>query len=57
MASPYGNGSATPPDPNRIIQEAFDSLGKRFPSGAFGPLALVIAAALWAASGLYQVEP
>lgn len=57
MASPYGNGSAKPPDPNRIIQEAFDSLGRRVPSGAFGPLALVIAAALWAASGIYQVGP
>lgn len=57
MAGSFGNGAAKPPDPNRIIQEAFDSLGRRFPSGAFGPIAAAIAFALWMASGLYQVGP
>ncbi|TFH20419.1 MAG: FtsH protease activity modulator HflK [Myxococcales bacterium] len=57
MANDFGNGSAHPPDPNRIIQEAFDSISQRFPSGVVGPLALLVVVALWMAGGLYQVGP
>ena len=57
MAAPFGKGSGRRVGPASIIDEAFENIRKRMPSGVLGPLVLGVVAVLWLATGLYQINP
>jgi len=58
MAGPFSNGGGGGSrDPDKIIAEAFEAFRSRTPRGWIGTAAVVVGLVLWAATGLYQVNP
>jgi membrane protease subunit HflK len=57
MANGFGNGSGRPPDPERMLLEALQRLRAHVPGNAAGIVGVLVAALLWIATGVYQVNP